>query len=251
MRTEIRYEDGGWPQAVVREYAKNKRIAEVLESLIKEELLPKEGTFVCVMTDGRTEEELASYYPMMRKIVRITSRETLGDLFEGKQASLVIRKVETMAERLETILPLTTKAERKEERTSKGLLGFGKLPVPEMQESEAEEEKKPLNPYDQEKMLCEIGMSVEGTDGGAQAGSMVQLWLYLLGFVLVAAFMVRSLVAMVGGPGALNFGQMVLRNGLYFMLPAVLCFVIGKVVEAAAGKKKKDQENHQGEKNQE
>ncbi|MCF0135290.1 MAG: hypothetical protein HUJ69_02605 [Lachnospiraceae bacterium] len=252
MRIKIIMESGMWPRELVREFSGSKSISELLEMLIREGELPENrssredttvpesGVFVACMTD--TMQELASYYPLLNKIVRITDKDSLKRLFASNECSITIRKVETLKERMEQIRPYVTVVPPKQEAARKGLLGFGKVPVPELQPKEPEEEVIPDNPYDKEKMLCEIGITVEGTDA-PPAGSMLQLWMYLLGFVLVAAFLVRSLIGMMNyDAGGAGFGEYLLKNALYLLVPAVIAFIVGKVSELFGKKQEKKKE---------
>lgn len=102
-----------------------------------------------------------------------------------------------------------------------------------------DEEEKQTTPYEKEKMLCEIGISVSGGDT-LPPGATASLWLYLLGFVLIAAFMVRTLVGMLNYDSAsvgMSIWAMVGSYAVTFLLPSAISFGIGFLVEAIAKKK--------------
>lgn len=236
MRVEIRYEDYGWPKVIAREYSPKASISEITEKLLEEEILPKEGESVYLLKDGCTDQELASFYPMMRKVIRITEAERLREIWQdGVEPAIQITKVETMKERLEQIRPYLP-PEPVKENPKKKRKGFMDPVAMDQPNATEDQEEKIATPYEKEKMLLDIGLSVTGEDA-LPPGATTSLWLYLLGFVLIAAFMVRTLVGMLNYDAVkmgISIWQMVGQYAVTCLLPAAICFGIGFLVEYIA-----------------
>lgn len=211
---------GGWPAVKTRDYLRKTELVKIVEGFVEEDLLPMNGQNLFILQNAQTEEELAVYYPCIKKAICLSdTRQTLEEVFPHKEeVSLSFVEHTDIKVRYEEILPFTTE---------------------DLGKTTKEGKEKEATPYDKEKMIIELIMSVEEQTEKTPAGTGVQLWLYLLGFVLIMAFLVSLLVNFISFEEASNYSLLddIFQKMLYLLLPAAVCFLAGKLA-VVIGKKK-------------
>ena len=257
MKIKIKTEIGGWPGQLDREYSRDADITLVVEKLIREGTLPKNDANekdeqeaeqlpkeqrVFVVRDASTDREIASYHPLMKKIICMTDEPKLRDIFGNAVAGELRITAVTMTQRRDEIADKVTGEPKQEALLSGGKKEkWWKMPDPVRMDIEESTNAPEGTPYDKEAMLLDLALSITGEEDKLPGGPTATLWLYLLGFILVCAFMVKTLISMMHyDPVTTSFPiyTPIIVNALYMLLPAALCFAAGKVVDVMLAKRK-------------
>ncbi len=227
MIIRLTVEETGWPVRKNSELSETKTVSELVETLVREGALPETGEHIYLLHKASTDEEMAVYYPFVKKVILLReNKRTLRSWFpESDEGEIRVQTYSGWEQRLSELDPDGIEMQKEERKTGK----------------EEEADTSAWGPREKELTLLKLMKSL-GTDAGepyAKAAGW-ELWLYLLGFVLVMAFLVSSLTAFISGNmGGKELYQIIGNRALYFLIPAGLCFAAGKLSEVIAKKKKK------------
>ena len=230
MKVTFTIEKTGWPVQKVMDLKEAATLSEVIKQLVAEGVLPDLGEEIYLLHHGASDEEMAVYYPCVKKVVQLDEeKRTLRHWFKAGEGTVRIQVYEGWAERLAKLDPdgLEEQPEAAEDKEGEG-------------------KQAAWGPREKELTLLKLmkGLGKENEAAYAKSAGW-QLWLYLLGFVLVMAYLVSCLTAFISGgaaEGGKTLYEVIGNRALYFLIPSALCFVVGKVAEIVSLKKKAKKE---------
>jgi len=223
MIIRLTVEETGWPVQKTTETAEAKTVSELVEALVEEGILPESGDRIYLLHKAETDEEMAAYYPFVKKVIQLREeKKTLRAWFPGNsEGEIRVQVYEGWEGRLAELDPDGTELAKEKSRDS--------------------EDREPAawGPKEKELTLLKLMKSLGGEAGESYARSAGwELWLYLLGFVLVMAFLVSSLTQFINGDAEGGLARIIGNRALVFLIPAAVCFIAGKLSEVIAKKKK-------------